>query len=143
MKMRMKKLVLMAAAMLVALGAAAQPGHQHKAKPVKMGQHKERTIDDAAQHRVDQMAAELPLTDKQVKQLQKYYKKDLKQRQKRHKAVEEGSHHPSIGKSREMEKYQQKQEKKLRKILGDDLHDQWRANHPAGHRELPPPPPRH
>lgn len=37
----------------------------------------------------------------------------------------------------ELEKYNQKQEKKLKKILGDDLYTQWRASHPMERRKLP------
>ena len=37
----------------------------------------------------------------------------------------------------EIEKYNQKQEKKLQKILGDDLYNQWRVNHPMEAPKLP------
>lgn len=35
------------------------------------------------------------------------------------------------------EKYNAKQNKKLRKILGDDLHRQWRTKHPQERPKLP------
>lgn len=35
------------------------------------------------------------------------------------------------------EKYNAKQDKKLRKILGDDLHRQWRTKHPQERPKLP------
>ena len=37
----------------------------------------------------------------------------------------------------EIEKYNQKQETKLKKILGDDLYTQWRSNHPMKTPKLP------
>ena len=36
-----------------------------------------------------------------------------------------------------IEKYNAKQEKKLKKILGDDLYNQWRAKHPQERPKLP------
>lgn len=37
----------------------------------------------------------------------------------------------------ELDKYNQKQVKKLRKILGDDLHARWRSAHPVEAPALP------
>ncbi len=37
----------------------------------------------------------------------------------------------------EIEKYNQRQEKKLKKILGDDLYTQWRSSHPMEAPKLP------
>ena len=38
------------------------------------------SVEQEAQMRVDQMSAEMPLTDKQAKKLLKFYKKDIKYR---------------------------------------------------------------
>ena len=52
----------------------------------------------------------------------------------------QGGRPPMMGGSvdiEEIEKYNQKQEKKLQKILGDDLYNQWRSNHPLEAPKLP------
>lgn len=45
---------------------------------------------------------------------------------------------PAMGMSdEEMEKYYEKQDKKLKKILTPEQYDRWRRKHPAGHLPMP------
>ncbi len=78
------KTILIAAVLMITLSAAAQPGGQKKAYPGPPGekfQEKELlTVEQEAQIKVDGMAKELPLTDKQVKKLVNYYKNDIRYR---------------------------------------------------------------
>ena len=177
----MNKTFLIAAALTITLGAAAQPNQ----RPHHPGHHGEGvppqplTVEQEAQFKVDQMASELPLTDKQVKKLLKFYKSDIKYRREnfsfegglrpdsqgeRPQGPPPGGRPqgggpgmggpggfpgggPGMGGPRppmgdqvdfeELEKYNQKQEKKLKKILGDDLYTQWRASHPMERPKLP------
>ncbi len=152
----MRKTILIAVALTVALSAAAQP------KP-------QLTVEQEAQLKVDRMAEELPLTDKQVKKLLKFYKSDINYRREnfefpggsrpdfqgqRPQGPPPGGRPPQGGMGpqggrppmmagevdiEEIEKYNQNQEKKLKKILGDDLYTQWRASHPMEAPKLPEP----
>ena len=182
----MKSLTLIAASLAICLSAAAQPGGQNPGpKDHQRGPEKARpTVEQEAQMRVDEMAAELPLTDKQVKKLYKYYKKDIQYRRDHFEAGAgfpkgfpggpggfpggpsgqrpdlqggrpedfpgsgpggqrpdfQGGRPPMMGEApdmEEIEKYNAKQEKKLKKILGDDLYAQWRAKHPQERPKLP------
>ena len=165
----MKKVLLIAAALTIFFGASAQPEGHHKACAG--------TPEEKAKCIVDKMKADLPLTDKQVKKLNKHFVKDIKYREEHAAAQrppmgpgsgpdfkpEEGHQHPHGVKPDEhpghghghgpgfgpghggpgmgpgprpnpadapdfeaMAKYNKKQEKKLKKILGDDLYAQWR-----------------
>jgi len=175
----MKKSILIAAALSMVLSAAAQPGEPPRPKL---------SVEQEAQMKVDRMASELPLTQKQVTKLQKFYKSDIEYRRKnfeftggprpdfqgeRPQGPPPGGRPPQGGMGtggftgggpggfpgggpgmggphggrppmragevdfEELDKYNQKQEKKLKKILGDDLYAQWRANHPMEAPKLP------
>ena len=159
----MKSLTLIAASLVICLSAAAQPGGQNPGpKDHQKGPEKPQlTVEQEAQMRVDRMAEELPLTEKQVKKLSKYYKKDIKYRRENFEQGAgfpkgfpggpggfpggqrpdfQGGRPPMMGGDVDIEtieKYNAKQEKKLKKILGDDLYNQWRAKHPQERPKLP------
>jgi len=195
----MKKIILIAAALTIAVSAAAQPGGSRPEFPGPPGekiQPDRLSVEQEAQLKVDQMVAELPLTQKQIDKLLKFYKKDIQYRRDNFEFAARGPR-PDFGGERpsgpppggrppqgggpggfpgggpggfpgggpgsggpggghgmgpqggrppmmggfvdieEIEKYNQKQEKKLRKILGDDLYNQWRSNHPLEAPKLP------
>ena len=177
----MKKTLLIAAALTIVLSAAAQPGDRRP----------QLTAQQEAQLKVDQMATELPLTDKQLTKLLKFYKNDIEYRRENFSFAggprpdfqgerpqgpppggfpggfpgggpggfpgggpggfpgggpgmggPQGGRPPMMGGAVDfeaIEKYNKKQEKKLKKILGDDLYAQWRATHPAEAPKLPEP----
>lgn len=180
----MKSLTLIAASLVICLSAAAQPGGQNPGpKDHQKGPEKPQlTVEQEAQMRVDRMAEELPLTEKQVKKLTKYYKKDIEYRRENFEQGAgfpkgfpggpggfpggqrpdfqggrpeggfpgggpggqrpdfQGGRPPMMGGEVDIEtieKYNAKQEKKLKKILGDDLYNQWRAKHPQERPKLP------
>ena len=134
----MKKLLLVAAALGIVIGAAAQqqgPHHHGKEfhgkenRPVKENLSPEQM----AAKRVEQMSSELQLTDKQVKKLNKFFEDDIKYR-------EENFGHKENGKKQDLnreehKKYAVKQEKKLKNILGDENYDKWRRAHPVRDRQ--------
>lgn len=179
--MYMKTLTLIAASLAFCLSAAAQPADgQQGPKELK---HKQLTVEQEAQMRTDQMSSELTLTEKQVKKLYKYHKKDVKYRRDNFERKDpfangfpggpggqrpdfkggqggpgmgpggfpgggpsgqrpdfQGGRPPMMGGEADFEaqeKYNAKQDKKLRKILGDDLHRQWRTKHPQERPKLP------
>ncbi len=73
---------LFAASLAIAISAAAQPSGL---TPENDGAGRPRmkqlpTIEQEARMRVEEMSAEIPLTDKQVKKLLKFYEKDVKYR---------------------------------------------------------------
>ena len=172
----MHKTILFAAALAITLSAAAQS--EVPAMP------KQLTVEEEAQVKVDKMAAELPLTDKQVKKLLKFYKNDIEYRRENFEFAgglrpdfrgerpqgpppggrppqgmrqggpggfpggfpgggpgmgPQGGRPPMDGPVdiEEIEKYNQKQEKKLKKILGEELYTQWRSAHPMEAPKLP------
>ena len=169
----MHKTILLAAALAITLSAAAQPGNQTPPKHL--------TVEQEAQLKVDHMASELPLTDKQVKKLLKFYKSDIQYRRENFEFTggprpdfqgerpqgpppggrppqgmgqggpggfpgggpgmgPQGGFPPQMDKGvdfEEIEKYNLKQEKKLKKILGDNLYTQWRSVHPIEKPKLP------
>lgn len=176
----------MAAALLcLTLSAAAQSGGEKRDFPGPPGgeKPKEMSVAQLAQLKVDQMAAELPLTEKQVKKLYNYYKNDFEYRRNNLPGGDgprpdfAGGRPPQGGPGgrppqgmggpggfpgggfpgggpgmgpggrppfpdgeidpEELERYNQKQEKKLKKILGEDLYAQWRAAHPQEAPKLP------
>ena len=179
-------LSLIAVCLTFGLTATAQPSGKGP-EGRDRGQHSPMSIEQQAQMRVDAMSAELPLTDKQVKKLIKFYKKDISYRQEnfgsgrgrrpegregfggpqggrhpgggpgmggpemgpggRHpeggpgmRPDGQGGRPPMIGEEMDfekLEKYNLKQEKKLRKILGDNLYSQWRTSHPQEAPKLP------
>ena len=83
------------------------------------------------------MAAEIPLTDKQIKKVYNFFKRDIKYRREHFQfsGPRPGGTPPpgfSPVDPEEIERYNARQEKKLRKIIGDQNYVKWRANHPAG-----------
>ena len=188
---RMKQIILIAA-LTITVSAAAQPGNSRPEYPGSHGdkfQSDRLSVEQEAQLKVDQMAAELPLTQKQIKKLLSFYKKDIQYRRDNfefaggprpdfaggrpsgpppggrppqgagpggfpgggpvggpgggpggHGMGPQGGRPPMMGgfvDIEEIEKYNQKQEKKLKKILGEDLYIQWRSNHPLEAPKLP------
>ena len=69
--------------MLTMLSAAAQSGEPMPQPGQDLPQVKERpSVEQEAQMKTDQMAAELSLTEKQVKKVYKFFKKDIKYRRR-------------------------------------------------------------
>jgi len=134
----------------------------------RMQSRQQLSVEQEAQMRVDQMQKELSLTDKQVKKLYDYYTEDIEyrrsnfpqqgpkgqagmkkpsgkpekpsgDRQGMRQGKPEGR--PQMGSQEDfekMEKYNQKQEKKLKKILGDENFERWNASRPQrGPEEKP------
>ena len=180
------KQIFLIAALTIAVSAAAQPGGsrpEFSGSPGEKIQPDRLSVEQEAQLKVDQMVAELPLTQKQIDKLLKFYKKEIQYRRDNfefaargprpdfggerpsgpppggrppqggfpgggpgsggpggHGMGPQGGRPPMMGGSvdiEEIEKYNQKQEKKLKKILGDDLYTQWRASHPMERPKLP------
>ena len=180
----MKRLFVFAAAALIVLSAAAQPGNDERPQP------KERpSVEEEAQMKTDQMAAELTLTAKQLKKVYKFFKKDIKYRRENFEpgVPRPGGNHPAppsgdfpgrgnfpgggpggMGPGgprpsgsggpgmrpgnppsgmppfgeidyEALEKYNAKQDKKLRKIIGDENFAIWRAAHPQEVPRMPEP----
>ena len=191
----MRRIILIAASLAIAISAAAQPSGQ----PLQKGESgrprmKHRpSVEQEAQMRVDQMSAEMPLTDKQVKKLLKFYKKDIKYRRENFQMAGgprpeggqrpdgQSGHGPGMGQGRpqggpgmgmgpgggpggnrggqggmrpgnppggdqqmgqeidfeKVEKYNQKQDKKLCKIIGEENFAKWRSAHPHEVPKLP------
>ena len=127
----MKKLALFAAALTVALSAAAQPqAPQKKAFPGHPGEkHEKLTVEQRAEFRAKQMGSELSLSDEQIAKIKDFYVEDFKYRKENfHKE----DHKSTKDKAdlKKVKKYDEKQEQKLRKILGEDNYSKWRASHP-------------
>lgn len=173
--------------MLITLAAMAQTAGQVQSRNRNDNQPPRTlpTVEQEAQMRVDQMAAEMPLTQKQVKKLLAYYKKDIQYRRDNFQMAggkrpdggkrpeNNGQRGPGMGQGQppqgnpgmgpgngwgpgmgagtppagrpegqdidleKLEKYNLKQDKKLRKIIGDDNFNRWRAAHPHQMPELP------
>ena len=186
----MRTIRLIAACLAISATMAAQPKGQEPRQKDR-GHRQQMTVQQEAQMRVDAMAAELPLTEKQVKKLVKFYKNDIEYRREnfgggrgpRPEGMEghggpqggrggmrpgggpgmggpgggmgpgnghsgggpgmrpdvQGDRPPMGGEVdfEKMEKYNQKQEKKLHKILGDELYARWCSSHPAEAPKLP------
>lgn len=149
----MKKLLLIAAALGIVIGAAAQPGNQKKAFQGKPGEKcncekKEMpTPEQMVQKRVNMMASELQLSDAQVEQLNKHFLDDMAYRRENFKRPEgprpdfkAGEHkkreftEEDKARFEKMKEYSIQQEEKLKEILGEDLYAKWRESHPIGHR---------
>lgn len=144
----MKKMVLIAAALCVVIGAAAQPGN----KKCNCNCNNKQQVDKPSpeqmvQKRVDKMASELQLSDVQVEQLNKLFLDDMAYRRENFKNPEGSKPDFKAGehKKREfteedkarfekMKEYSIQQEEKLKEILGDDLYAKWRESHPIGNR---------
>ncbi len=183
----MKRIVLLAATMAISLAAMAQSSGQ--VRPDNRNDQRQPSarpsVEQEAQMRVEQMAAEFPLTQKQVKKLLKFYKKDIQYRRDNfqmhggprpdggQRPGNNGQRGPEMGREQrphgnpgmgagnghrpgmeagtppsrrpdnqnvdfeEIEKYNLKQDKKLRKIIGDDNFTRWRASHPNEMPQLP------
>ena len=77
----MKKMILMAAGLAMMLSAAAQQPSGEKPQMPEPPQMKERpSVEQEAQEKTDQMAAELGLDDKQIKKVLKFFKSDIQYR---------------------------------------------------------------
>lgn len=181
----MKKIAFMAAGLLMAIAAMAQPRNE-AGKPEGNGRPEMRerpSVEQKAQMAVDRMKAEMPLTEKQTKKLLKFYKKDTQYRRDNFDMAggprSDGRPHgegdfqhggPGMGRGghpqgggpgggrgegmrpggpqgerpamqevdfEKLEKYNLKQDKKLRKIIGDENFNRWRTTHPQEVPKLP------
>lgn len=169
------------------LSAAAQTGDEGQQRPERPRMKERPTVLQEAQALTDRMAAELGLTEKQVKQVLNFYKSDIKYRRESfesggprpdggfpappsgdfhgkggfpaggsggmrpsgpppgggHGGMRSGnppSGRPSFAQEIDyeaLEKYNAKQDKKLRKIIGDENFEKWRAAHPQEVPQLP------
>jgi hypothetical protein len=183
----MKRMILLAAALSIALAAAAQPSG---GRP--QFDRERPTVAEEAQKLTDEMAAEFPLTDKQIKKVLKFFKKDIEYRRENFEfggprmhpegftdrpnggfpgggpggpggmgpggpgGMGPGGHRPpgghpggmrpdgangrpSFGEINliEWEEYNEKQDNKLRKIIGDENFEIWIAKHPHKAPKLP------
>ena len=189
----MRQIISIAASLAIAISAAAQPsGQAHQNDGANRPQMKQQpSVEQEAQMRVDQMRAEMPLTDKQVKKLLKFYKTDIKYRRENFQMARgprpeggqrpdgQGQRGPGMGQGRpqggpgmgmgpggpggsrgsqggmrpgnppdgqqmgqeidfeKLEKYNQKQDKKLCKIIGEENFAKWRSAHPHEVPKLP------
>lgn len=138
----MKRILLIAAALGIVIGAAAQPGN----KKCKCEKPEKLSTEQMVQKRVDRMASELQLSDAQVEQLNKLFLDDMAYRRENFKRPEgpkpefKGGDHKKREFTEEdkarfekMKEYSLQQEAKLKEILGDDLYAKWRESHPKGH----------
>ena len=139
----MKRILLIAAALGIVIGAAAQPGN----KKCKCEKKENLSPEQMVQKRVDRMASELQLSDTQVEQLNKLFLDDMAYRRENFKRPEgpkpefKGGDHKKREFTEEdkarfekMKEYSMQQEEKIKEILGDDLYAKWRESHPKGHR---------
>ena len=139
----MKRFLLIAAALGIVIGAAAQPGD----KKCKCEKKEKLSPEQMVQKRVDRMASELQLSDAQVEQLNKLFLDDMAYRRENFKRPEgpktefKGGDHKKREFTEEdkarfekMKEYSLQQEEKLKEILGEDLYAKWRESHPKGHR---------
>lgn len=190
----MRRIFLFAVSLAIAISAAAQPSSQPpKNDGTGRPQMKQQpSVEQEAQMRVDQMNAEIPLSDKQVKKLLKFYKKDIKYRRENFQMAGgprpeggqrpdgQGQRGPGMRQGRpqggpgmgmgpgggpggyrgrqgmrpgnppggdqqmrqeidfeKLEKYNQKQDKKLCKIIGEKNFTKWRSDHPHEVPKLP------
>ncbi|MBQ3814273.1 MAG: hypothetical protein II841_12030 [Bacteroidales bacterium] len=183
----MRRILSLVAGMVITLAATAQTAGQVQPRNRNDNQQPRAlpTVEQEAQMRVDQMAAEMPLTQKQVKKLLAYYKKDIQYRRENFPMAggprpdggkrpgNNGQRGPGMGQGQppqgnpgmgtgngrgpgmgmgtppsgrpegqdidleKLERYNLKQDKKLRKIIGDDNFTRWRAAHPHQMPELP------
>lgn len=147
----MKKTVIIAAALGVALTAAAQPGNQKKAFPgPPPGDRQQMTVEERAQKKTDAMAAELSLTEDQVKALYEFNKEDMEYREQNFRGprLEFDGPRPEPGKKpkgkfdkgprpegmdfEKMKEYNDQQEAKLKEIIGEENFAKWQEKHPQG-----------
>ena len=139
----MKRFLLIAAALGIVIGAAAQP----RDKKCKCEKKEKLSPEQMVQKRVDRMASELQLSDAQVEQLNKLFLDDVAYRCENFKRPEgpkpefKGGDHKKRefteedkAKFEKMKEHSLQQEEKLKEILGDDLYAKWRESHPKGHR---------
>ena len=138
----MKKILLIAAALGIVIGAAAQTGD----KKCNCEKKEKLSPEQMVQKRVDRMASELQLSDAQVEQLNKLFLDDMAYRHENFKRPEgpkpefKGEDHKKRefteedkAKFEKMKEYSLRQEEKLKEILGDDLYAKWRESHPKDH----------
>lgn len=174
----MKKFMIIAAGLVIALSAAAQTTDAQTARK-KDHHRKPLTIEQEAQMRVEKMTKELDLTDGQAKKLLKFYKKDIRYRREKFPAADKpeagpekgprdsavrpqhngkpqggpgprpegkpgvrpspdhNGHGPGMnpGAPKEidyeaLDKYNEKQDKNLKKILGEEKYNLWTSKHP-------------
>ena len=138
----MKRILLIAAALGIVIGAAAQTGD----KTCNYEKKEKQSPEQMVQKRVDRMASELQLSDSQVEQLNKLFLEDMEYRRENFKRPDgpkpefKGEDHKKRefteedkAKFEKMKEYSLQQEEKLKEILGDDLYAKWRESHPKGH----------
>lgn len=142
---------------LPATVANAQP-QESPSPEFKGGPRPMPTVDELAQQRANAMDHELTLTEKQYKKILKYYKAEAEKEREMMQAGKTqgmpegfpGGERPDFGGGRppidgpgmaasdeEMEKYYEKQDKKLKKILTAEQYDKWRTKHPVEHLPMP------
>ena len=166
------------------LSAAAQPSGEKPQKPERPQMKERPTVEQEAQMKTDQMAAELGLDEKQIKKVYKFFKSDIQYRRENFEfagprpdgnfpAPPQGGFpggrggfsgggpegmgpgggpgmrpgNPPSGMPafngeidyEALDEYNAKQDKKLRKIIGDENYEKWRANHPQERPKMPEP----
>lgn len=152
-----KIILAMTIAWIPATVANAQP--QGGPRPeFKGGPRPMPTVNELAQQRANAMDHELTLTEKQYKKILKYYKAEVEREREMMEAGKPqgmpegfpGGGRPDFGGGRppmggmaasdeEMEKYYEKQDKKLKKILTAEQYGKWRTKHPVEHLPMPDP----
>lgn len=139
----MKRFLLIAAALGIVIGAAAQTGNDK----CNCKKQEKPTPEQMVQKRVEKMSAELQLSDSQVEQLNKLFLADMEYRRENFNRPDASKPEFKGGERKKREfsdedkakfakakQYSAQQEEKLKEILGDDLYAKWRESHPAGHR---------
>jgi len=153
----MKSTILSCAAfLLLSLGLSAQPQGMGMGQfpqgqfPQGMGQFPERQTESPevrAKNKADMMLREVGLDEKQYKKVYKLFKRDYQNRENLSSSFGgmsmgggfPGGGFPGMGPTGGQidEKYFEKQEKKLQKILTVEQYNKWHAAHPT---EMPPMP---
>ena len=135
----MKRFLLIAAALGIVIGAAAQTGNDK----CNCKKQEKPTPEQMVKKRVDRMSSELQLSDNQVEQLNKLFLDDMAYRRENFKRPE-GSKPDFKARNHKKREFSEEdkanfekkrefsiqQEEKLKEILGEDLYAKWRESHP-------------